>query len=55
MVRRLPVYILLDCSESMVGEGLAAARRGIASIFVTSSRSPAPVVVDSTFSGIFAS
>jgi uncharacterized protein YegL len=33
MIRRLPVYILLDCSESMVGEGLAAARRGIAGIF----------------------
>lgn len=32
MVRRLPVYFLLDCSESMVGEGLAAARRGITSI-----------------------
>jgi len=32
MLRRLPVYILLDCSESMVGEGLAAARRGIGNI-----------------------
>lgn len=29
MNRRLPVYILIDCSESMIGEGLAAVRTGI--------------------------
>lgn len=40
MIRRLPVYILLDCSESMVGEGLAAARRGIGSIFSRLSINP---------------
>ena len=40
MLRRLPVYILLDCSESMVGEGLAAARRGIASILSRLSVNP---------------
>lgn len=27
--RRLPVYLLLDCSESMVGEGIEAVRRGM--------------------------
>lgn len=40
MLRRLPVYILLDCSESMVGEGLAAARRGIGSILSRLSVNP---------------
>ncbi len=40
MVRRLPVYILLDCSESMVGEGLEAARRGIGSILSRLSTNP---------------
>lgn len=40
MNRRLPVYILLDCSESMVGEGLDAARRGIASILSRLSINP---------------
>jgi uncharacterized protein YegL len=40
MIRRLPVYILLDCSESMVGEGLAAARRGIGSILSRLSVNP---------------
>ena len=29
MNRRLPVYILIDCSESMIGEGLTAVRSGI--------------------------
>lgn len=27
--RRLPVYILLDCSESMVGEGIDAVQKGL--------------------------
>jgi uncharacterized protein YegL len=40
MIRRLPVYILLDCSESMVGEGLAAARRGIGNILARLSTNP---------------
>jgi uncharacterized protein YegL len=29
MNRRLPVYILIDCSESMIGEGLTAVRAGV--------------------------
>jgi uncharacterized protein YegL len=28
-VRRLPVYILLDCSESMIGESIEAVQRGV--------------------------
>jgi uncharacterized protein YegL len=28
-MRRLPVYLLLDCSESMVGDGLKAVRQGV--------------------------
>jgi uncharacterized protein YegL len=27
--RRLPVYLLLDCSESMVGDGIAAVQQGL--------------------------
>lgn len=30
--RRLPVYLLLDCSESMVGEGIEAVEKGVAHI-----------------------
>ena len=29
MHRRLPVYLLIDCSESMIGEGLDAVRSGL--------------------------
>lgn len=32
--RRLPVYLLLDCSESMVGEGIEAVRRGMNALLV---------------------
>ncbi|MDR1480594.1 MAG: VWA domain-containing protein [Planctomycetaceae bacterium] len=28
-MRRLPVYILIDCSESMAGEPMEAVRRGL--------------------------
>jgi uncharacterized protein YegL len=31
-VRRLPVYILLDCSESMIGEAIGAVQRGVESL-----------------------
>jgi uncharacterized protein YegL len=26
MIRRLPVYLLIDCSESMIGQGIEAVR-----------------------------
>ena len=31
-MRRLPVYLLLDCSESMIGEGLSALQTGLNSL-----------------------
>ena len=31
-MRRLPIYLLLDCSESMAGEAIAELQRGIASM-----------------------
>ena len=27
--RRLPIYLLVDCSESMAGEGIEAVNRGM--------------------------
>jgi uncharacterized protein YegL len=32
--RRLPVYLLLDCSESMVGEGIEALNRGVQTLMM---------------------
>ncbi len=32
--RRLPVYLLLDCSESMVGEGIDALNRGVQTLMM---------------------
>lgn len=38
--RRLPVYLVLDCSESMAGDGIKALESGIASILDTLQRDP---------------
>ncbi|MEO6753925.1 MAG: VWA domain-containing protein [Chthoniobacteraceae bacterium] len=32
-MRRLPVYLLLDCSESMIGDGLNAVQAGVETMF----------------------
>ncbi len=40
-MRRLPVYFLLDCSESMAGEALALMEKGIQSLLSTLRRDPA--------------
>lgn len=39
-MRRLPVYVLLDCSESMVGDGIASLRDGIRAMLATLRRNP---------------
>ncbi len=31
-VRRLPVYLLIDCSESMIGSGIESVRRGLSTM-----------------------
>ena len=38
-VRRLPVYLLLDCSGSMVGEPIEAVKQGVKAL-LQSSRDP---------------
>ena len=39
-MRRLPVYVLLDCSESMIGDGVTALREGVCSMLTTLKRNP---------------
>ncbi|WP_113958996.1 VWA domain-containing protein [Roseimicrobium gellanilyticum] len=39
-MRRLPVYVLLDCSESMIGAGLAGMRVGINSMLKALRQNP---------------
>ena len=39
-MRRLPVYVLLDCSESMVGDGIAALREGVRAMLGTLRQNP---------------
>lgn len=40
MNRRLPVYLLIDCSESMIGQGIEAVRAGISSMLSGLRRDP---------------
>ena len=40
MLRRLPVYLLIDCSESMIGPGIEAVRAGISSMVASLRRDP---------------
>lgn len=40
MTRRLPVYLLIDCSESMIGQGIEAVRAGISSMVSSLRRDP---------------
>lgn len=40
MIRRLPVYLLIDCSESMIGQGIEAIRTGISSMVSSLRRDP---------------
>lgn len=40
MHRRLPVYLLIDCSESMIGEGLAAVRSGLSQMLSVLRQDP---------------
>jgi len=40
MIRRLPVYLLIDCSESMIGQGIEAIRAGLSSMVGTLRRNP---------------
>lgn len=38
--RRLPVYLLIDCSESMVGDGIEAVQAGLATLMQTLHADP---------------
>ena len=40
MQRRLPVYLLIDCSESMIGDGLAAVRSGLSQMLSVLRQDP---------------
>lgn len=40
MNRRLPVYLLIDCSESMIGGGIEAVRSGITTMLAQLRRDP---------------
>ncbi|MDR1921270.1 MAG: VWA domain-containing protein [Candidatus Adiutrix sp.] len=40
MLRRLPVYLLLDCSESMAGPPLEAVENGVATMLAALKRNP---------------
>jgi|LakMenEpi03Aug12_release.lakeMendotaPanAssembly.Ray.scaffolds.fasta_scaffold390686_2 uncharacterized protein YegL len=40
MIRRLPVYLLIDCSESMIGQGIEAVRAGLSSMIGSLRRNP---------------
>lgn len=40
MNRRLPVYLLIDCSESMIGQGIEAVRTGLNSMLGALRRDP---------------
>lgn len=40
MNRRLPVYLLIDCSESMIGQGIEAVRAGLSSMIGSLRRNP---------------
>ena len=39
-MRRLPIYVLLDCSESMIGSGLTGIQTGIETMVRTLQRNP---------------
>jgi uncharacterized protein YegL len=39
-MRRLPIYVLLDCSESMIGTGIAGVQTGIETMIRTLQRNP---------------
>ena len=39
-MRRLPVYVLLDCSESMIGPGIAAVRKSVDAMLKELRRNP---------------
>ncbi|MDR1962709.1 MAG: VWA domain-containing protein [Planctomycetaceae bacterium] len=39
-MRRLPVYILIDCSESMAGEPMEAVQKGLAAMFSSLRKDP---------------
>lgn len=40
MNRRLPVYLLIDCSESMIGQGIDAVRSGLSTMLTSLRRDP---------------
>ena len=40
MHRRLPVYLLIDCSESMIGEGITAVRSGLSQMLQVLRQDP---------------
>lgn len=40
MLRRLPVYLLLDCSESMAGQPLESLEKGVASMLMALRKNP---------------
>jgi uncharacterized protein YegL len=40
MIRRLPVYLLLDCSESMVGDSLERVEAGVVTMLAALKRNP---------------
>ena len=39
-MRRLPVYLLLDCSESMIGDGIESVTKGVATLLQELRKSP---------------
>ena len=39
-MRRLPVYVLLDCSESMIGPGIAGVRKSVDAMLRELRRNP---------------
>jgi len=39
-IRRLPIYLLLDCSGSMMGEAIVAVQQGVRSLLADLRRSP---------------
>ncbi|RYD30212.1 MAG: VWA domain-containing protein [Verrucomicrobiaceae bacterium] len=39
-MRRLPIYVLLDCSESMIGTGMTGVQAGIGTMIRTLQRNP---------------
>lgn len=39
-MRRLPIYVLLDCSESMIGTGITAVQKGIETMMRALQRNP---------------